>query len=360
MKLTTSQIVKLLSIPGVGRAKVFKLADVISFSPHDDGELADALTEQMPSLKIPFVPRAEILTCFGHAGELLYQSEQKGIKTVSYFESAFPKLLKDIDNPPIILNILGNINSLEMPTAAVIGTRAPSDYGKSVGERIGYRLGERKIHVVSGLAIGCDTTAHVGCIKARGITSAVLAHGLDSVYPKENKLLANRILESNGCLISEYMIKVRAMGNFFVERDRIQAGLSKATIVIETDVKGGTMHTVKDTLQYRRILAAVEHPDDKRNEKSRGNEMLIRERKALPLTSKEDIDALVNLIAPTQQKASLGSETKTSLDEIQLPLYSGEDFTTMATPKEKVKKPRKKRTKPGVIQSKAFKDESNL
>src|SRR5258708_31146057 len=149
MKLTTEHIIKLLAVRGVGRAKVFKLADLITFRPHDDAELADALTEQMVGLRVSPVAQQEILACFAHAGEQLAESQQKGIKTLSYFDEAFPALLKEITNPPIVLHVLGNLDSLLLPMVAVIGTQEPSEYGQRVGERIGYRLGERSIHVVS-------------------------------------------------------------------------------------------------------------------------------------------------------------------------------------------------------------------
>ena len=102
-------------------------------------------------------------------------------------------------------------------------------------------------NIVSGLAIGCDTAGHISIIDASGITTAVTAHGLDTVYPAENRGLAEKIYENNGILISEYFVNTRGLPNYFVERDRIQAGLSLGTIVIETDIKGGTMHTVNFT-----------------------------------------------------------------------------------------------------------------
>jgi DNA processing protein len=162
---------------------------------------------------------------------------------IRYGDPQYPKLLESIAAPPIILNVLGNLDGLlTKPGVAVIGTRQPSSFGRQIGERIGYRLGESGINVISGLAIGCDTAGHTGCLQANGMTTAIVAHGLDTVYPKENKPLFQSILENNGCIVSEYMVKTRSLPTFFVERDRIQAGLSVATFVIETDVKGGTMH----------------------------------------------------------------------------------------------------------------------
>lgn len=116
--------------------------------------------------------------------------------------------------------------------------------------------------VVSGLAIGCDTAAHSGCLSVHGETIAVLAHGLDRVYPAVNRELVGEILDTGGCLLSEYPPKTRPFPANFVERDELQAGLSDGVIVVETGVKGGTMHTVRFSQEQRKPLACVKHPQN--------------------------------------------------------------------------------------------------
>ena len=360
MKLTVEKIVKLLQVKGIGRIKVLRLAEMVDFTPSSDQELAEVLSENLVALKAPVMATSEILKHFQKGQELLEKSMSLGIQIVSCYDNNYPPLLKQTPTAPLLLNIIGNFQSLlDFSTVAVIGTRNPSAYGKVIGERIGFVLGQNNISVVSGLATGCDTAGHIGCLKAGGKTIAVLAHGLDTVYPKENKNLAEKIVETGGCLVSEYMVKTRALGNFFIERDRIQAGLSKATIVVETDIKGGTMHTVNYTIEYKRILAAFNHPLEKQNEKSRGNKMLIAEKKAIGLQTKEDIDALIQVINPTAKKTF--SATNSPIAEVQLPLFNGEEFERLLSPpQEKIKKPRKKRSKPNSTQSKIFKDEPDL
>jgi DNA processing protein len=360
MKLTAETIIKLSQVKGIGRVKILRLSEMVEFTPSSDQELSEVLAENLELLKAPYISSGEILKFFQSGESLLEKSIKLGIKTISLFDSNYPALLKNTINPPLILNIMGDYQSLiDFPTVAVIGTRDPSNYGKVIGERIGYLLAQNSISVVSGLAKGCDTAAHVGCLKGRGKTIAVLAHGLDSIYPRENKQLAEKIIDTGGCLVSEYMINTRALSNFFIDRDRIQAGLSKATIVVETDIKGGTMHTVNYTLEYNRILTAFHHPPEKQNEKSRGNEMLINDQKATGLQTKEDIEALIHLINPVGRKQFTLSSIP--IAEVQLPLFNEAEFDMLLSPpKEKIKKTRKKRTKPDLIQSKIFKDESDI
>jgi DNA processing protein len=349
MKLNTENVVKLLQVKGVGRMKLFKLESLITFTPYDDKELSEFLIEKSPILKIPQSNIAEILSAFHRGQEILESSKESGITTVSFWDDGYPEQLRDIESAPAVLNILGNVKGLlDAPAVAVIGTREPSEYGKTIGERIGFRLAEKGINVVSGLALGCDTAGHIGALKAGGMTTAVLAHGLDMVYPSANRPLASKILESGGCLVSEYFIKTRAMSNFFVERDRLQAGLSKATIVVETDIKGGTMHTVRDTISFKRILAAFDHPFDKENDKSRGNKMLIRESGAIKLQTKEDLDEIISLINPSTIPQP-DNENKVAIENIEVPaLFNLEEYdllNSLDNTQEKRKKARKKKEK---------------
>ena len=159
-----------------------------------------------------------------------------------------------------------------------MGTREPTPFGKETAQRLGCTAAEAGYVIVSGLALGCDTHAHEGCLKARGIGVAVLAHGPDTVHPAANRDLADRLLESGGCLTSEHPAGTRPARAAFAERNRIQSGLSDGVLVIETDVKGGTMHTVRFARTQGRALACIDHPPRYRREvKTKGNQKLIRE-----------------------------------------------------------------------------------
>ncbi|NLH61968.1 MAG: DNA-processing protein DprA, partial [Ignavibacteriales bacterium] len=206
----------------------------------------------------------------------------------------FPLRLKTIPNPPLLIYVQGDIKCLtSRPTVAVIGTRTPTDFGYKMGERAGEFLADQGITVVSGLAKGCDTAGHTGCLRKNGKTAAVLAHGLSTVYPKENTALAQKIVESGGCLISEYSYDTHPRSNYFIERDRIQSGLSIAVLVIETDIKSGTMHTVRFTIDQGRDLYCINYPVDKKSSVSMGNDSLINEGLAKPVYSKDEFEMLM-------------------------------------------------------------------
>ena len=195
------------------------------------------------------------------------------------------------------MNYKGNLEKLSLASnVSVIGTREPTDYGKKIGFRIGEVLAERGINVVSGLAVGCDALGHLGALNKNGFTCAVLAHGLQEIYPKQNIELAERILAQDGLLISEYPYGMSPTKNSFVERDRIQAGLSNSTVVIETGIKGGTLHAVNATIELGRNIFCVEHPEKyKKEEKVQGNIKLIQNGVARPLGSKDDLENLISI-----------------------------------------------------------------
>src|SRR4030095_14350902 len=135
-----------------------------------------------------------------------------------------------------------------------------------------------------------------GCLQAGGKTAAVLAHGLDQIYPSQNYGLARNILDSGGWLVSEYPPGVKPRGHLFVERDRLQSGLSAAVIIIETDTISGTMHTARFCLKQRRLLACLAHPQKfASHDKTRGNRALISEASAFPLADKKALEEFVRL-----------------------------------------------------------------
>ncbi|MGN8035624.1 DNA-processing protein DprA [Chitinophaga sp. 22321] len=312
-QLTTEQIVKILSMPKIGRKTAIKLIKAISYKISDDKDLKDFINENGKSLRLPSYSIEEFALAFDKAEQILLDSEKEGIKLVNFLEDKFPQLLLQTNDCPIILNYKGDINKMnETPSVALIGTREPTSFGMKYGIRLGEVFAENNFNIVSGLAIGCDTAGHRGALNQKnGMTTAVLAHGLDKVYPKENKELAKEILDRGGLLISEYFVKQNALSNFFVERDRIQAGLSLGVIVIETDVKGGTMHTVRFCLENNRPLATLNHPVEYLKEpKTQGNQLLIRERKAMPIYQKPEVDSLMTKLNDTFVQGSYKTETK--------------------------------------------------
>ncbi len=224
------------------------------------------------------------------AKEILKESEEQNIQVIDWSSNLFPKSLKKIPDPPVILYTKGNRNLLRIAdSVAVIGTRNPTEYGSYISHHLGYRLAENGITVVGGLAKGCDIAAHQGCLDADGQTIAVLAHGLDSIYPRSNENVAQQIVHAGGCLLSEYEPGVKASRYHFVDRDRLQSGLSKAVIVAETGEKGGTMHTAAFATEQKRELRVVHFPQDKATaDQQKGYERLIAEFKAVTINVEND------------------------------------------------------------------------
>lgn len=246
------------------------------------------------------------------ADRQLDQCVNADVRVLALGEAQFPARLKGIDDPPVLLYVRGNQHPRwDEPAVAIIGTREPTDYGAKAGNRFAVRAAGAGIVVVSGLAIGCDAAAHQGCLDAGGRTFAVLAHGLDSVYPASHRRLADEIVDRGGLLISEYGWGVAPRANYFVERDRLQSGLSDAVIVVETDVEGGTMHTVGFATKQSRLLAALQHPEQMLGEpKTRGNQKLIREGRAVPLS---DAQSLADFLSKVRDHAASASATSSQL-----------------------------------------------
>lgn len=254
------------------------------------------------------------------AKKIIYQAERENIGIITYYDQTYPEILRQCTDekgkldPPLVLYFRGNIKALEMPCIAVIGTREPTPNGVKAGEFFAGEFAKLGYNIVSGLAVGCDTTGHTGALKVKGITTAFLANGLDweSIYPKENLDLAKDIVANDGLLLSEYPIGQSCGRYGLVARDRLQAGLSKATIVVQTGETGGTMHAVNATIASKKPLFAVEYRNqlDLVHEKVQGNIMLIRDKGAVALRSNEIKSAVAIIdgsdsIKPSSSQPSL-------------------------------------------------------
>lgn len=295
MGLKTSQIVKILQLKGLGRKSAVKICDKAMNEVLDtDSDLQEFVLGCIANnwvSRLPVYSKYEFEEAFHKGDEICEKSENADVRIISIYDSDFPNKLKIIPDNPILLSFKGDFKQLNTLTGiAIIGTREPTLEGIKSGEYFGEMLGKEGFNVVSGLAIGCDSAAHRGCLKSNGFTTAIVAHGLHTIYPKENQKLADEIVAKGGVLLSEYLFGVGALANYFVERDRLQAGLSSGTIVIQTGVKGGTMHAVNATLDTGKVLAAVKYKTDIYSEKVRGNEMLINNKKAFALTSNNLVD----------------------------------------------------------------------
>lgn len=169
----------------------------------------------------------------------------------------YPYLLSQIPNPPRKIYVIGNKEILRERSIAIVGSRECSEYGKKISIELSYNLAKNNIITVSGLARGIDTYCHKGTIEAKGRTIAVVAHGLDMIYPNENKSLAKEILKFGGAIVSEYEIGVKPQKWHFPARNRIISGLAESVVVVEAKEKSGALITADFALEQGREVYAV-------------------------------------------------------------------------------------------------------
>src|ERR1035441_9877704 len=175
---------------------------------------------------------------------------------VAYDDGAYPPLLKQIPDAPLLLYVRGDVKVLSQYAVAVVGSRRPSAYGSSVAHRLAHDLAQRQLVVVSGLARGVDSAAHRGALEAKGKTVAVMGSGIDIMYPRENKKLADEIAKS-GAVISEFPLGTGPTPENFPIRNRIISGLSLGVVVVEAAEYSGSLITARLALEQNREVFAV-------------------------------------------------------------------------------------------------------
>lgn len=184
---------------------------------------------------------------------ILEEAQEHSVRVLGVNDSGYPELLRLIPDRPPVIYVKGELLE-EYRQVACVGTREPSRFGEVITQHIATLIAKNGWSVVSGLAFGVDTLAHQAALAAGGHTVAVLPNGLDTVYPKRNMALAERILGSGGALLSEHPVGTLASVRGLVRRDRLQSGLSCATVLVQSDYRGGSMHTVRFALLQGRQL----------------------------------------------------------------------------------------------------------
>ncbi|MGF2735366.1 DNA-processing protein DprA [Marinobacter sp. DUT-1] len=212
---------------------------------HDDVVKNNKYTEQ------------EIREAEHYADVQLSVAKSYGHHIISMNDEAYPESLRSVSDPPPLLYCSGNLSLLKRESVTIIGTREPTDHGARIAERVTSWFVSDGWVITSGLAKGVDTLAHQSCLVRGGSTIAVLAHGLEKIYPASNKELARKIVDNGGLLISEYGYNSFVARSNFVERDRIQAALAKGVVLVQSDLRGGSLHASRSALRYGRYLVVL-------------------------------------------------------------------------------------------------------
>lgn len=223
--------------------------------------------------------------------------DANGVRALTWNDADYPSLLKEIDDAPPVIYVRGDLTPADEWAISVVGTRRPTPYGRQVAEELAHQLASNRICVVSGLARGVDGIAHRTALQAGGRTIAVLACGLDIVYPPEHAKLAREIKE-HGALVSEYPLGTQPRGDYFPRRNRIMSGISLGVLVVEGDVKSGAIITARWAADQNREVFAV--PGSVFSPQSRGTNDLIQQGAKL-VRKIEDVLEELNLTMVPQQ-----------------------------------------------------------
>ncbi|MBP1908304.1 DNA-processing protein DprA [Methanolobus bombayensis] len=252
-------ILTLQQTPKIGHTTIEKLMTLSDFSEIETpANIVDLLENAKKEYGRIVVPKLDtVAEAWEKAEALIEKSDKLGIKIVSIFSDDYPRKLLQIKDHPHILHVKGNVEALNSDCIAVVGSRKATDYGISKTKELTSILVKNDYSIVAGLAEGVDAAAHEATLDSNGTTIAVLAHGLDSVYPKSNKHLANAIIQTGGALVSEYPIGTKANKSNFVNRNKIQSGLSSGVIIVQSSIKSGTMHTAKFCKEQGRLLCVL-------------------------------------------------------------------------------------------------------
>jgi DNA processing protein len=259
-------------VPGVGRITFKKL---VSYFGHPR-EVMRATAGQLLRVSGIGPKLAQAITGFQSAVEVgreLEAASAVGCQIITLEAAAYPPLLRAIEDPPPVLYVKGDVGELAGPGVAVVGSRRPSVYGKVVAEQLSRGLSEAGVTIISGLARGIDSVAHLKTLEHGGRTIAVLGSGLSHMYPPENRQLAERV-SRQGAIVSEFSMRTKPDRLNFPLRNRTISGLSLGTVVVEAGERSGALITAQWALEQGREVFAV--PGNVTAPTSRGANRLIK------------------------------------------------------------------------------------
>ena len=259
-------------LPGLGNRMALRLLNAIGSATGIFRASASELESRGVSSDV--VRSIVTGTVFEQAAREAEQARQLGASFLTIRDAAYPKLLQEIFDPPLLLYARGDLALLGAPAVGIVGTRRPTAYGKAMAERLATDLAARGLVIVSGLARGIDSLAHRGALQAGGKTIAVLGTGMDVAYPAENKKLLAEIAEK-GLLLSEFPLGSFPAPQNFPIRNRIIAGLSLGVVVVEAAQYSGSLITARLAMEQNREVFGV--PGSVTNKNSWGPHILIKQ-----------------------------------------------------------------------------------
>jgi len=208
---------------------------------------------------------------------------------IHFAHPSYPEALREIAQPPLLLFVVGNVELLNKPQLAMVGSRSPSIDGQQLAYQFAAQLSQAGLLITSGLALGIDGASHAGALSTNSPTIAVMATGIDQVYPRKHQALAEQI-RHNGALISEFPLGQAPLAQHFPQRNRIISGLSLGVLVVEAAVKSGSLITARFALEQNRDVFAI--PGSTHNPVAKGCHLLIRDGAKLVETAQHILEEL--------------------------------------------------------------------
>ena len=284
-------------LPGVGPSRYWSWIDL-----HQTSEkVLLAPFEQLPSLNTLARKMLRDFQALGDNSPLAIKGLQilealaaDNAHLITHQHDDYPSLLGQIERPPPLLFVKGNVELLSLPQIAIVGTRNPTATGIENTRAFSRYLARGGFTITSGLALGVDGYAHEAALNVCGNTIAVMATGIDKIYPSRHRHLANNILEKNGLLVTEFVPGTAPLATHFPQRNRIISGLSLGVLVIEAAIKSGSLITARYALEQNREVFAV--PGSIHNPQSKGCHILIKQGAQLAETAEDIIKPLSGLI----------------------------------------------------------------
>ncbi len=228
----------------------------------------------------------------------LQRIREFGAQVITAESALYPRQLREIHAPPIVLYVWGELTERDQHAIAVIGSRRTTHYGMESAKKLSYQLAYAGLTVISGLARGIDTAAHQGALAAKGRTIAVIGSGLSKLYPPENAALAEKIRSGNGAIISEFSMEIEPDRQTFPMRNRIISGWSHGLLVVEAGLNSGALITVTQALEQGRSIYAV--PGHINAQSAQGSNRLIQQGAKLVMDANDLLDDLQILLPETK------------------------------------------------------------
>lgn len=313
-KWTIEEILSLTYYKKVNLSLIYHAVDSFEclddlLKPHKSNEISDVFSKnELFETRINPIEESKIQ---------LDLCDKRNVHIISFWDEKYPQLLAQIHSPPVFLFVKGQLQNSDSVSISMVGTRQCTTYGKLMAEEFASYFAQNGVVITSGLASGIDTISHLSAIDAKGITYAVLGCGIDSLNSSYQQKNADKIIDYGGALISEFKFGVSAKPGYFIQRNRIISGISKATLVVESDIQGGSMITAKFAFDQGRDVFAI--PGHIKSDKSKGTNYLIKKNIASLALSPSDVMqdiGLTTIFGINNQKSSF------NFDENEQKIYN--------------------------------------